>query len=360
MTNIKEQKSTPTPSFFAASNSGRGFVSYFDKVFKRDKYNKVYILKGGPGTGKSSLMKAAEREAAKKGYRCEAILCSSDPNSYDGVIIKSKDISLSILDGTAPHATDTEIPGAVDEIINLGQFWKEQVLGDKRDRITELISKKSSCYKCAYAILKSAESYAVHKRAMLSRCIDEDKLKRAVERLLSFSNQKELYPQTEYKLRNAISAEGYKGTDIYSCEDGMHFAITGVHGAAFAFFDALHDTAIKKSLSLTLSPSPLSPDIYDAVALPYEGMYFCFCESANSEYCDKVINTERFLHENKLREIKPTLRLLSRLEKEACDSAVKMLGEAKKYHFELEDIYTAAMDFDKKEKMQKQLLEKII
>ncbi len=360
---MKHQKNSqhcPLQTYFAASNSGHGFVSYFQKVFARENFEQIYILKGGPGTGKSSLMKAARDTALSNGYTCEAVLCSSDPSSYDGVIMKKQEKRIAILDGTAPHATDTEIPGAVDQIIDLGVFWNSSLLWSMRESITELISNKSSCYSCAYAMLKSAECYALQKRKMICGCIDKEKLRRAAKRLLSGIREKDTVGTYEYKLKNAISADGVMGTDIYENEEGKHFAIIGAHGGAFAFFDALISEAEKKSLSLTLSPSPLSPDIYDAIAIPEEKMYFYCTDKAEGHICDKVINTERFFNDSKLREIKPTLRALTRLEKDATTAAVKMLDEARKYHFTLEEIFISAMDFEKKELLQKELFDKII
>ena len=51
--------------FFAAANTGGGFVSFFDEVFNRDGINKIYILKGGPGCGKSTLMKNYGKSASE-------------------------------------------------------------------------------------------------------------------------------------------------------------------------------------------------------------------------------------------------------------------------------------------------------
>ena len=69
---------------FAASNSARGFKSYYDQVFDRKKLERVYIIKGGPGTGKSSFMKRVALWAQKKGMDVEYYYCSSDTNSLDG------------------------------------------------------------------------------------------------------------------------------------------------------------------------------------------------------------------------------------------------------------------------------------
>ena len=48
---------TANDSFFAAANGFSGFRSYFPDVFKSSDYTRIFILKGGPGTGKSSLLR---------------------------------------------------------------------------------------------------------------------------------------------------------------------------------------------------------------------------------------------------------------------------------------------------------------
>ena len=70
--------------FFASSNSSEGFKSYYPEVFARA--NRLYVIKGGPGTGKSSLMRRAAAAAEKKGFATEHYFCSSDPSSLDGVL----------------------------------------------------------------------------------------------------------------------------------------------------------------------------------------------------------------------------------------------------------------------------------
>ena len=347
------------PSYFAASNSGRGFVSYFDKIFTKYGFDKIYIIKGGPGTGKSSLLKSVRDAAQTRGYLCEGILCSSDPSSYDGVTVSSGNRKIALLDGTAPHTRDMEIPGAVDELIDLGAFWDPKMLEGKRERIISLIEKKSEAYKCAYSLLGSAEGYASYKRKLLYGCLDEEKLSKSVARMLSDFKKNGVKVFSQYKLKNAISADGYTSLPIYSNEGGVHFAVHGSHGASFAFFDLLVKRSKEKELNLTLSPSPLSPDIFDAVAISDYGVYFYQTDDITDIAC-KTINTERFLVESRLREIKPTLRMLSRLERSALDSACKILSRAKELHFRLEEIYTDAMDFEKKEFFSKELIKKIL
>ena len=43
--------------FFAAANTEEGFYSIFESVFPPSALDKIFIIKGGPGTGKSTLMR---------------------------------------------------------------------------------------------------------------------------------------------------------------------------------------------------------------------------------------------------------------------------------------------------------------
>lgn len=99
------QKAT-TLRFFLGANSSGGFVSRFDQLGDSHGNWRCTVIKGGPGTGKSSLMKKLVTAMSEKCSVIEEIYCSSDVNSLDGVIFP--DLMLSIADGTPPHGRVTE------------------------------------------------------------------------------------------------------------------------------------------------------------------------------------------------------------------------------------------------------------
>lgn len=89
------------PSFYVSANSPYGFFSYFEDIIHLKTRNRMYILKGGPGVGKSTLLKKVAAALSSEGHSVELIPCSSDPASLDGVIVD--DLHTILIDGTAPH-----------------------------------------------------------------------------------------------------------------------------------------------------------------------------------------------------------------------------------------------------------------
>lgn len=132
--------------YFACGNTSKGFQNFFASNLKN--LDKIYILKGGPGTGKSSLMKKIGTALSDQDMPIEYIHCSSDPSSLDGIIIRN--LSTAIVDGTAPHIIEPTAPGAIEEYINLGIAWNVGQLAKNKKEILFLQSEISACYPKAY------------------------------------------------------------------------------------------------------------------------------------------------------------------------------------------------------------------
>ena len=63
--------------FFPGSNTPDGFYSLFDGLYSPEDGWRLFIIKGGPGTGKSALMKKVAAECDRRGICCERIYCFS-------------------------------------------------------------------------------------------------------------------------------------------------------------------------------------------------------------------------------------------------------------------------------------------
>ena len=89
-------------AYFLGANTAEGFYSLYDELIDEATASAFYILKGGPGCGKSTLMKTIGKALEQDGLGVEYILCSGDPESLDGILVPEKGVA--IMDGTAPHA----------------------------------------------------------------------------------------------------------------------------------------------------------------------------------------------------------------------------------------------------------------
>ena len=132
-------RSEKTAYYFAAMNTAEGFRGYFKDIF--GELDTLYIIKGGPGTGKSRFMRELGEAAEKSGTETEYFLCSSDPSSLDGVIFTDKDGKRTgVIDGTSPHAYEPTVAGIKEHILNFGDFWSTELLQEHRKEIKSLFA----------------------------------------------------------------------------------------------------------------------------------------------------------------------------------------------------------------------------
>lgn len=92
--------------YFLGANSPTGFYSLYDHLLPCEGARCIYIIKGGPGCGKSTLMRRVAQAAQAAGEPVEYILCSGDPGSLDAVLLPRQQVAL--VDGTAPHVWRTK------------------------------------------------------------------------------------------------------------------------------------------------------------------------------------------------------------------------------------------------------------
>ena len=142
--------------YFPGNNTPLGFYSYYKHILGQREANKIICIKGGPGTGKSTFMKKIANSFSQKGEDIDYLHCSADENSIDGIVLKNRKVAF--IDGTSPHIIDPITPGAVDKIINLGEYWNESGIEDNKEEIIDLNEETSKWYRVAYNYLNAAKS----------------------------------------------------------------------------------------------------------------------------------------------------------------------------------------------------------
>lgn len=141
--------------YFPGNNTPGGFFSYYNQVIDPKEAQRIWCLKGGPGTGKSTLIKKIGEAMLAEGKDVDFLHCSSDSSSLDGVLIGGQKVF--IVDGTAPHVIDPIYPGVVDSIVNLSDFWNEEGLRSHRKEIIQLKEEIGGIFRLTYNYLKAVE-----------------------------------------------------------------------------------------------------------------------------------------------------------------------------------------------------------
>ncbi len=326
--------------YFFGANTARGFVNYADDIFCGIR--KRYWIKGGPGTGKSTLMKRVAEAAEEKGYTVERYVCASDDKSLDGVVIPS--LSLGIADATAPHILETRYPGAAEELWDLGAFWDRRLLEERYEAIKELVDAKSLSYTAVYKYLGVGMTLRGERGRLLSSCIDKEKMEKAAERLIRRIGEGKGFRLLPRQI-TAVGMRGEVALDTYEVMAAERWQITDSRGLQGAMLDSLLHHAERAGLSVLVSRDPMLE--VDALYFPEAGI--TVSNRGNAEKADRVINTERFIRREGLSDQRQRIRFLSRMENELMKRVSELFDEIKAKHFSLEGLYQDAMDFDRME-----------
>lgn len=350
--------------YYLGANTPTGFYSYYNELDKCAKTRK-YIIKGGPGTGKSSFMKKIGKAYEDAGEAVDYILCSSDPNSLDGVILKN--LGTAFVDGTAPHTVDPEIPGAYDEIINLGDFWNKKKLYEHKEEIQSLQSDIKSHFDSAYRALAASEKIQEDIFSVLSRGTDFARMKKLTERIIKaeFKKKDDKPTPGECKCRfasgitplgiNFLLGENLEGLRVYNIRDP--YKTGGVILSKIAEF------AISRGHNVIKYFCPLSPN-ESPEHIVIEDLDLAFVTSNGyHEYKGipfRTINLERYTSLEIKKEHRAKLKFLMKLKRVLIKDALHSVSSAKALHDELEEFYKSAMDFTRLNKFTKSTLSKLI
>jgi len=338
-------------SFFLGANTPGGFYSLFDELYEPENGWRLYIIKGGPGTGKSSLMKKIAAEADKRGYFCERIYCSSDPGSLDGVIIPS--LKISVADGTSPHVLEPLYPGVSEEIVDLGAFRNDKKLREYSSEIIRLTKENKAKHSECARFLNAAGGALMDIVKIAAGALDIEK----IESFISHIAQREFGAgsggpgRIKRRFLSAVTPDGislFEGTaDALAEKRIILHDDTGLPSGIIT--GALCEAAAANGYDVIKCLCPLSPDTKaDHIIIPelslgiFTSNRFHTLESETA----KTVQCSRFLVKNEMRLHKNRLSFTKRAYNEMIAEALSKQKEAKAIHDELEKYYISAMDFD--------------
>ena len=371
-------------NIFPGGNTPYGFHSYYNYIMPQNKAEKIFCLKGGPGTGKSTIMKEIGEYFIDNGEDVDFLWCSSDPDSLDGVVIKNR--NAAVVDGTAPHIVDPENPGAVDRITDLGAYWDESLLRASRESILRCNKETGDCFRLAYGYLRCAGGY----HSFLTDITDS---------MVRDTDKYDMRMQLDLALDNISSI---KRAETKSRNDHVMGRIHRSGNKKRFFADAITPAGVRSGLEsltenigrLVIIRSKTGFDTGDLIRSADERLrragfdtevYYCPMEPLThpehviSQKADVAVITENEYHslpsgcvhsrktrvieimtDDSVKKISDDMMIDLRVRMlENINKAVKMLSDAKAHHDELEGYYIPAMDFSKVRTAGREIIEEI-
>lgn len=339
-------------TFFLGANTPKGFVSEFSQLYNPFDSWSMYILKGGPGTGKSGIMKRVAAKAEELGLYHENIICSSDPDSFDAVIIP--EIKFAIADGTSPHTIEPKFPGAVEEIVNLGDCWNGEMLRARADKIREATLTCSELHRRSVRFLNAAASLQNDTVRLLQNSADKAKIENYAARFAAreFGSPK---GRIGTEKRRYLSAPTPKG--IYTCFETVEALAEKIVviddpycAVSPMLLEILRSRAISLGFDVITCLNPFSGENEIVHLIIPEKSLAIFTstpwhQSAFTPY--RRINVKRFLQTDEIARYRSRISFNSKASAELLGEAVTILATTKKAHDLLESYYVPAMNFGK-------------
>ncbi len=348
-------------SYFLGANTPIGFYSLFDELYNPNDNCSIFLIKGGPGTGKSSIMKKVASKAESFGFNVERIHCSSDPLSLDAVMIP--EINTSIADATSPHVINPVYPGVCEHTIELSQCWNVNKLKNNTSEIKRITSENSSVHKKSVKYLKSAAAIDNEISEMILKITDLEKVKRFTERIIKTNKEQFTHGKKKKRFLSAVTPLGVAVQyDSILSENKNVIALNDKHSVISSIILKLLEKYIDENkISSTVCYCPMNPE-NKAEHIEVDNSFVIF--TSNNYHpiitkATKTINTDRFINKNDYDKIKNKLAFLQKTKLELVGESVKCLEQAKLLHDVLESYYISAMDYFKVSQLTDELLKQI-
>ena len=297
-------------TYFLGANTRNGFYSLYDGFPPDNSF--LHVIKGGPGTGKSSLMRRVALAGEAKGLSVHRVLCSGDPDSLDAVWIPA--LGQAWVDGTAPHILEPKLFGVNGDYLELGAFLFCPISAREKAELLATQAAYRDKYRQAYELLAKCEAPG---EAWKISEYGEASSEPAVHLL-----PKEKAGQCARLFRGAVSCKGLVRSEALPADWKCVRCSPGA-------LQKTKERALSLGYRVIDCPHPLDPAISEAVLLPEEKL--CL-----EQPVDLRAGTRDLLAQ-----------------------AVTLLREAKAIHDRMELCYREHMDFDGISEMAEKLIAKL-
>ena len=349
-------------NFFPGGNTSRGFYSFYRYILGQDEARRIICIKGGPGTGKSSLMKKVGKYFNEKGYDIEYHHCSSDNNSLDGIVIKG--LNVAILDGTSPHVVDPLNPGAVDEVLNMGDCWDEEGFKKYRHKIIDINKKVVKLFKRAYRFFGAAKLVYDDWYTYNNEALNINKLN-----LLKENLKESLFttPPSNIGYDRHLFATAFTPNGIVTYIENLSadykniYVLKGGPGTGKSnVLEFLSTEALRRGYYVEIFHTPLIPEKIEHILIPDLNVAILTSNEINNlDLPGTVIDMKDCLNLSTLEKNKVEMEYDATEFYTLLNKGLATIKEAKGLHDELETSFIPNMDFSKVDAVFTNIIKKI-
>ena len=313
--------------YFASANTGAGFVNFLGKI-----PGFMYIVKGGSGTGKSTLMKKVASHFFEKGFDVEYYYCSTDPQSLDGIRIPEKNIVM--VDGTSPHVVNPYLLGVTAKVVDVGQFISDDIIAFGQ-KLEGLCKQKESHYAAMYKILKSAKVLDEVNFDLAQETIQASQIKKSAKILFSKIKKIAFHGSGKSLFLQSINPDI---ADLEKANKFQNITFLANRYEGFLILNELEKMLLQHKIEHLKILDPLCPEQIKNIVINNKVLI---------KPIDKKLKTQQKIENNK------------KIIKKLLFAAKQEILCAKKLHLQIEDIYISKVDFNGVQSLTQKTIEEI-
>ncbi|OMC98999.1 PRK06851 family protein [Paenibacillus sp. FSL R5-0636] len=351
-------------NFFAGGNTAHGFSNLYESSLQ--DLTRLFVLKGGPGTGKTRIIREIGDLLAQQGYEIWLIHAASDNDSLDGVVIP--ELKVGIIDGTAPRVIKPELPEEAIVHVNLEQAVDTLQLSQRCVEIDSLVDQYTEEHELAYSGFAEAlrihdEWEAIYIATMNFQAADE--LNQEYIQLLYGDQNFEKVSRVDHRFLGAATPKGAVDFVPNLTAGLKRYLVKGRAGSGKStLLKKLAAEGIKRGVNVEIYHCGFDPNSLDMIIVRELG-FAIFDSTAPHEYfpdraTDEIVDMySRCIQPGTDEAFAEAIAGIKERYSSTMKRSIQHLTDAKVFLDELKTIYAAATDFDHVDQIKSQIQQEI-
>jgi hypothetical protein len=187
---------------FTSSNTSAGFVTFIPDLIKG--LRKLYVLKGPPGSGKSTFIRLVGESLLEQGFEIEFWVSPLDLVNPEGVYIPR--LEAAVINGSLQQPVDPPYPGITGQIVNLDAYLNRAALQPHSRAVMSLVDQIEEHQQSAFHLLKQAGRVKEELKKEIAVHLSMERIQQVIDGLANAIFQQQ--PGEKHYFASAVTAEG--------------------------------------------------------------------------------------------------------------------------------------------------------